>query len=132
MTDWLERRDVDYNYKFLMAQHGGPKGPPDEDALAATLARPQQLLAYEPESNLFELAASYGYGFARNHCFPDGNKRIALAAMDIFLMLNNVDLVPDEAEAVVIVNEIAADELSQEDLASWLEQNSRPLDPDDV
>jgi len=132
LTDWLERRDVDYNYKILMAQHGGLKGPADEDALAATLARPQQLLAYESESTLFELAAAYGYGFARNHCFPDGNKRIALAAMDIFLMLNDVDLVPDEAEAVVIVNEIAADELSQEDLASWLEQNSRPLDPDDV
>lgn len=128
MTDWLERRDVDYNYKILMAQHGGLKGPPDEDALAATLARPQ----HEPASNLFELAAAYGYGFARNHCFPDGNKRIALAAMDVFLMLNDVDLVPDEAEAVVIVNEVAADELSQEDLASWLEQNSRPLDPNDL
>jgi len=44
-------------------------------------------------------------------------------------MLNDVDLVPDEAEAVVVVNEIAADELSQEDLATWLEQNSRALDP---
>ena len=132
MTDWLERRDVDYNYEILMAQHGGLKGLPNEDALAATLARPQQLLACEPESTLFELAAAYGYGFARNHCFSDGNKRIALAAMDIFLMLNDVDLVPDDAEAVVIINEVAADEFSQEDLAEWLEQNSRALAPDEV
>jgi death-on-curing protein len=127
LTDWLERRDVDYNYEVLMAQHGGLQGLPNEDTLAATLARPQQLLAYEPESTLFELAAAYGYGFARNHCFPDGNKRVALAAMDAFLMLNGQDLVPDEAEAVVIVNEVAADEYSQEDLAVWLEQNSTPL-----
>jgi len=131
LTDWLERRDVEYNYKILMADHGGLYGPPNEDALAATLARPQQLLAYEPDSTLFELAAAYGYGFARNHCFPDGNKRIALAAMDIFLMLNDVDLVPDEAEAVVVVNQVASDEFSQEDLAIWLEQNSRPLDPNE-
>lgn len=127
MTDWLERRDVDYNYEYLMAEHGGLRGLPNEDALAATLARPQQLLAYEPESTLFELAAAYGYGFARNHCFPDGNKRLALAAMDAFLMLNGQDLVADEAEVVVIINEVAADEFSQEDLAGWLEQNSTPL-----
>jgi death-on-curing protein len=127
LADWLERRDVDYNYEILMAEHGGLLGLPNEDALAATLARPQQLLAYEPESTLFELAAAYAYGFARNHCFPDGNKRLALAAMDAFLMLNGQDLVPDEAEAVVIINEVAADEFSQEDLAEWLEQNSTPL-----
>ena len=132
MIDWLERRDVDYNYDFLMATHGGLKGPPNEDALAATLARPQQLFAYEPDSTLFELAAAYGYGFARNHCYPDGNKRMALAAMDIFLMLNSIDLIADEAEAVVIINEVAADEFSQEDLALWVEQNARPLDPNEL
>ncbi len=110
-----------------MAQYGGLPGLPNEDALAATLARPQQLLTYEPDSTLFDLAAAYGYGFARNHCFPDGNKRVALAAMDVFLILNGQDLVPDEAEAVAIVDEVAADELSQEELAEWLEQNSTPL-----
>jgi len=110
-----------------MAVHGGLQGTPNDDTLAAALARPQQLLSYEPESTLFDLAAAYGYGFARNHCFPDGNKRISLAAMDVFLMLNGQDLVPDEAEPVVIVNEVAADDFSQEDLAVWLEQNSTPL-----
>lgn len=127
MTDWLERRDVDYNYEVLMAQYGGLPGLPNEDTLAATLARPQQRLAYEPDTTLFELAAAYGFGFARNHCFPDGNKRVALAAMDVFLMLNGQDLVPDEAEAVAIVNSVAADEFSEADLAEWLEHNSTPL-----
>ncbi len=110
-----------------MAQHGGLQGLPNEDTLAATLARPQHLLAYEPESSLFDLAAAYGFGFARNHCFPDGNKRVALASMDVFLMLNGLDLVPDEAEAVAIVNAVAAGEFSQEDLAEWLEHNTTPL-----
>ena len=127
MTDWLERRDVDAYYGALITQHGGLQGPANDDRLEATLARPQQLLSYEPESTLFDLAAAYGYGFARNHCFPDGNKRIALAVMDVFLMLNGQDLVANEAEAVVIINAVAADEFSQEDLAQWLEQNSTPL-----
>ena len=131
MTDWLERRDVDVYYAAQITQHGGLQGLPNEDTLAATLARPQQLLSYKLESTLFDFAAAYGYGLARNHCLPDGNKRIALAAMDVFLMLNGHDLVPDEAEAVVIVNAIAADEFSHEDLAHWLEQNSTSLRFDD-
>ncbi len=110
-----------------MSQYGGLPGSPNEDALAATLARPQQQLTYEPSSTLYDLAASYGFGFARNHCFPDGNKRIALAVMDIFLMLNGQELLPDEAEAVVIINALAAGEFSQDDLAEWLELNSTDL-----
>ena len=127
MPAWLERRDVEFHYEELMSRYGGLSGPASEDALAATLARPQQQRAYEPDSSLFDLAAAYGYGFARNHCFPDGNKRIALAAMDVFLMLNGHDLVPDEAEAVVIVNALASGEYSQDELANWLERNSSYL-----
>jgi len=111
-----------------MRRFGGLPGPPNEDVLAATLARPQQLLTYEPASTLFDLAAAYGFGFARNHCYPDGNKRIALASMDTFLMLNEQDLVADEAEAVAIVSAVAAGEYSQADLAEWLEANAQPLD----
>ncbi|HKJ63690.1 MAG TPA: type II toxin-antitoxin system death-on-curing family toxin [Hyphomicrobiales bacterium] len=131
MPVWLERRDIDFFYEELMSEFGGLPGPPKEDAPAATLARPQNQLGYEPSSSLYDLAASYGFGFARNHCFPDGNKRIALAATDIFLSLNAIDLVPDEAEAVVIVNALASGEYSQEDLAEWLENNSTGLDAGD-
>ncbi|MCH7979922.1 MAG: hypothetical protein IID59_00340 [Proteobacteria bacterium] len=51
----------------------------------------------------------------------------ALAAMDIFLMLNGQELLPDEAEAVVIINALAAGEFSQGDLSEWLELNSTDL-----
>ena len=97
-----------------------------------TLARPQQQLAYEPGSTLYDLAASYGFGFARNHCFPDGNKRVALALMDVFLLLNGLDLVPDEAEAVAIVIAVAAGEYSQADLSGWLERNCVPLPESEI
>ena len=124
---WLERRDVDFFYTDLLDRFGGLAGPPDEDALEATLARPQNQLVYEPRSTVFDLAAAYGYGFARNHCFPDGKKRIALAAMDVFLMLNGKDLVADEVEAVVIIATLAAGDLTQEELAEWLSANSSEL-----
>ena len=47
--------------------------------------------------------------------------------MDVFLAINGQDLVADEAEAVVVVNAVAAGELSQEELAEWLESNSSRL-----
>lgn len=124
---WLERPEIVYYHGELFTEHGGLPGPPREDVLEATLARPQNLLASEPERTIFDLAAAYGFGFARNHCFPDGNKRVALAAMDVFLALNEQDLVADEAEVVVIVRSVAAGEMSQEELAEWLEANSSPL-----
>lgn len=115
-----------------MSQYGGLPGLLNESGLAATLARPQQQLAYEPRSTLCDLAASYGFGFARNHCFPDGNKRVALASMDVFLLLNGLDLVPDEAEAVAIVIAVAAGEYSQADLSEWLERNCVPLPESEI
>jgi death-on-curing protein len=124
---WLERRDIEYFHGDLLEKFGGLNGPSIEGALESTLARPHNLLGYEPERTIFDLAASYGYGFARNHCFPDGNKRIALAAMDIFLMTNGHDLNADEAEAVVIVQAVAAGNMSQEELSQWLASRSSPL-----
>ncbi len=110
-----------------MAEYGGRPGPPRDNALESTLARPHNLLAYEPERNVFELAACYGFGFARNHCFPDGNKRIALVCMDIFLQLNGFELTADEVEAVDVIRTLAAGEMSEADLALWLEANTRRL-----
>jgi death-on-curing protein len=126
---WIERRDIEYFYEDSISLYGGLHGPPDKDALGATLARPQRRLEYAPESDIYELAASYGFGFARNHCFPDGNKRLALMAMDTFLMLNDIELEPDEAEAVVIVRAVASGEYGEDELADWLRRNCRLSDP---
>jgi death-on-curing protein len=111
-----------------LAEHGGLTGTPDEHRLQATLARPQQLLAYgNPTPSIFELAAAYSFGLARNHCFPDGNKRVALAAADIFLQINGHELTAPEPEAVMIILEVAEGGLSQEELAQWIAINSAPF-----
>ena len=110
-----------------MVEHGGLHGTPDEGALDSTIARPRNLFAYEPDSSIYELAASYGFGFARNHCFPDGNKRLALVAMDVFLMANGYELVASEPEAVVTMRALAPDELTEPGLAKWVEQSSALL-----
>jgi len=124
---WLEKREILYFYSELLYEHGGFAAPPDEDALESTLARPQNLLAHQPGCTLYEIAACYGFGFTQNHCFPDGNKRLALVSIDVFLQANGYELAVDEAEAVVVLTAVAAGELTEQELADWSETHSVPL-----
>jgi death-on-curing protein len=96
--------------------------------LEAALARPKNLLAYagSPPS-LARLAAAYGFALARGHCFPDGNKRVALAIIDVFLQLNGAELTAAEPDAATTILSLAAGTLTEEELADWISANSAPL-----
>jgi len=120
---WLEKREILLFHGELVAEHGGLNGPPDEGALESTLARPRNWKVYHSDCSIHELAASYGYGFARNHCFPDGNKRIALVAIDVFLGINGYEFSAVETDAVVTIRALAAGGISEADLAAWIEAN---------
>ena len=61
---------------------------------------------------------------AKNHCFKDGNKRISLAAIDVFLQLNGYELLAKEADAVFVIESLAAGNITEEELARWIEANS--------
>jgi len=98
----------------------------DEHGLEAALARPRQRLAYKPESDLAELAASYCRGLAASHPFHDGNKRIAFVTGAVFLELNGVELRAPEGEVVTVMLSLAAGELDEDELAAWL--RSRMVD----
>jgi death-on-curing protein len=103
--------------------HGGLAGIRDENALESAVARPKHRWAYGRRPDLAALAATYGYGLARNHPYHDGNKRVAFLAMVTFLGLNGYDLVASEADVVAVVLELAAGDLSEPVLAKWLRQH---------
>ena len=113
-------------HQMLLAEHGGLSGIRDEALLNSALARPQQRFAYTSNVSLFELAASYGYGLAKNHPFVDGNKRVALTIAAIFLELNNYTLDAPEAEAVIIFEKLAAGNLNEDTLTTWFQDSSHP------
>jgi death-on-curing protein len=125
MPRWIPEVAIRAIHAELLAEHGGLDGAVDEDMLAATLARPQQLETYSnPPASLFQLAAAYGFGFAKNHCFTDGNKRISLVAIDVFLQLNGYELTAEEAEVAIVIEGLAAGEMSEDELANWIERNA--------
>lgn len=73
------------------------------------------------------LAAACGFALARGHCFADGNKRVALAIIDVFLQLNGSELAASELDAVVTLQALAAGELSEDELTEWIAANLQPL-----
>ena len=128
MPRWIPETAIRSIHTELLAEHGGLDGPVDDDMLGATLARPQQLEAYsDPPASLFQYAAAYGFGFAKNHCFTDGNKRICLAAIDVFLQMNGYELVAEEAEAAIIIEGLAAGDMTEDELVHWIETNTTAL-----
>ncbi|BCO31173.1 death-on-curing protein [Thiohalobacter sp. COW1] len=102
-----------------LLKYGGTSGLIDHAKLDSAMTRASNLAAYG-EPDLAELAAAYGYGVTRNHPLPDGNKRAALVAIDIFLQLNGQELIADEAEVVRVIQALAAGNLEEPELADWI------------
>ena len=121
---WVMPELVLAAHRMLVSEHGGLSGVRDHALLDSALARPQQKAAYESDADIFELAAAYSYGLARNHPFVDGNKRIALTIAAVFLELNGLTLNAPEAEAVIVYQQLAAGEIGENSLAEWLRDSS--------
>lgn len=76
-------------------------------------------------AGLPEKAAALGFSIAQNHAFLDGNKRVAHASMETFLVLNGfeIEATVDEQERLMI--DVAAGRTSREQLTSWLRGHLR-------
>lgn len=124
---WLEVDEVRVIQGEVIAESGGAAGILSEGDLESTLAKPRNLYLYDPEATLYDLAAAYGYGLVKNHCFVDGNKRIGLIAVYVFLAVNGVELEASEAEAAAFFLALAASQAPQgeamAEMARWLEDN---------
>ena len=117
---WLAKEALLLLHRESLRQFGGADGVRDEGLLDSALARPLNRFAYEGERDLCRLAAAYAKGIAQNHPFVDGNKRAALAAAGVFLMLNGVELVAEPGMVTVAMIDLAAGEMTEDEFADWL------------
>jgi death-on-curing protein len=109
-----------------LAEHGGASGVRDSGLFESALARPKNLAAYgEPDAAA--LAAAYAFAVAKNHAFVDGNKRMALVALEYFLELNGFALTADDAQCVLVILSVASSAFSESELADWVRRNIKAL-----
>jgi death-on-curing protein len=120
---WIEESVVWAVHEAQLAEHGGLAGVRDAGLLASALARPLNLAAYG-DADAAALAAAYAFGIARNHPFIDGNKRTAFVCAELFLALNGVALLAEDAACVGSMLALASGELPETEFAAWLRSNS--------
>lgn len=76
-------------YAEVLAAHGGLPGLRERGLLESAVAAPQASIGGKPLIvDPIEVGAAYLFYLCRNHPFADGNKRTALAAALVFLMVN--------------------------------------------
>ena len=128
MLHWLTKQEVLAIHDMQLAWHGGATGLRDEGLLESALARAQNIATYAEETpSLAVLAAAYGSGIVRNHPFVDGNKRTALVTTFTFIERNGFKVNATQHDAYYAFYDLAADKLSEEEFARWLEVNTEPV-----
>jgi len=124
---WLSLADALAVHEAQIATHGGSEGLRDRGLLESALDRPRNSDAYgDPPPDVPQLAALYAIGIVRNHPFVDGNKRVGLVALELFLVLNSYRLAADDAECVVHILGLAAGDLSDEEFIAWVCDSAKP------
>ena len=120
---WVEEAVVIAIHRRQLAEHGGIDGIRDRGLLESALFRPKNQYAYGNPS-IFDLAAAYGYGIAKNHPFIDGNKRTSYVVMRTFLKLNGFDIQASTVEKYEVWIRLADSQIDEIDLAKWIESKS--------
>lgn len=119
MTVWLARELVLAVHDEQIAEHGGASGIRDIGLLDSAMARPRDHAAYGG-SDLAELGALYALAIAQNHPLIDGNKRTAFVALEAFLVLNGLELTASDAEATVMMLDMAAGAIDDGAFIDWV------------
>lgn len=125
---WMEMIDAVVIHDMELAAHGGSSGMRDAGMLESALGRPRNLWVYsETPPSLTRLAAAYAFGISSNHPFVDGNKRTALVVSFAFLDINGIAVTASQEDAYRIILGLAAGEISELQIAEWLDLNTDAL-----
>ena len=112
---------------FEMAKAtGGDVGVRDGGLLDSALNAPYQSFGGEDLYKTVEQkAARLGFSLIANHPFVDGNKRIGIYIMLVFLEANGAAIDPTDDEVVRVALAVASSEMSCEELLLWILRNKR-------
>ena len=126
--NFIPKNIILYFHQKLIETYGGTTGIRDEKLLDSALEQPKA--TYQGKylhDNIYKMAAAYGYHLCNNHPFIDGNKRIALVAMDVFLQINGFEISTSEKNAYKIIIKLSKSELTKNELEEWLKNYTSSL-----
>ena len=105
----------------LIKASGGTDGVRDEGLLESALESPFQTFdGHDLYPSIIQKAARIGYSLVSNHPFIDGNKRIGIHIMLVFLAINGIDISCTQEDLIKIGLSLADDTMTFEELSVWL------------
>ena len=118
---YLTLQEVLAMHQSLIQQFGGSHGVRDIGVLESALARPQS--GYY--ASAIEQAAALWESLNQNHAFVDGNKRIAFAAVDVFLRLNGYKITASSTDISLFIENCFNQQMfTYDNLKQWLIENT--------
>ncbi|UTC50290.1 type II toxin-antitoxin system death-on-curing family toxin [Treponema sp. OMZ 855] len=118
---FFEYEQVVKIHRSLIEKTGGMDGIRDAQLLDSALKTPFQTFS---GNNLYpdilDKASQLCYSLIENHPFIDGNKRIGVHLMLLFLKLNNIEVNYSQQELVDFGLDIASGKMSKNDIKGWI------------
>ena len=120
----LSKEQATILHTDLVECSGGIDGVRDNGLFESALETPfQSCFGVELYPTIQEKGARLGYGLIKNHCMLDGNKRIGVHAMLVFLELNGINLSYTQKELYEMVLAVAASEMECEGMLEWVKKH---------
>jgi len=114
----------------IIEEFGGDSGLRDRGLLESAVAMPHSTFdGADLHAGLAVKAAAYHFHLCANHAFVDGNKRVAVAAAEFFLLINGFELSATDNEIVELTLGVAGGQLSKDQVIEFFEKfimESRP------
>jgi len=114
-------------HERIISTTGGARGIRDLGALESAVSQPH--LTFEQTDlcpDAVTKATALCFSLVMNHPFVDGNKRVAHAAMDVFLLLNGLEIKAPLDGQERLMLDLAAGKLTRQELTSWLKKHVTP------
>lgn len=123
-VEFLTLDEVLALHERLLAEFGSRTGVRDLGLLESALYRPRS--GYYQDT--IEMASALFESLLMNHCFVDGNKRVAFFSTDVFLRMNGWKIeTPTHKAYDFIVKGLERGLIDRETLESWLRKAVTPL-----
>lgn|SRR5690606_4764182 len=112
-------------HSLLIQKTGGSDGVRDEGLLDSALNLPFQSFDGEDIYKTIQAkAARLGFSLINNHPFIDGNKRIGILVMLVFLEINGIEIICTDEELIELGLGVADSSVSYKDLLNWIIDHS--------
>lgn len=123
MVVYLSVEQIEEIHALQIERFGGSAGLRDHRALESAVARPAMTFGGDDlYADVSSKAAALMHSLVMNHPFVDGNKRVGIAAAELFIQINGFRLEAWDRELEDLTLSTARGELDAERLAIWFRQ----------